>query len=550
MGHTSKSADKPAKPRVASTHETGAGKSTTTTSETPAAEAARLAAEQATKSAKIPAAANDDDVRSADESHEGSPTPGQTASVKELERRKKKSGKVVVDKPKQPARVPPLPLQTARYASRIPDVLQAEDGSLKFETIDWGFGQKVLDSDRDIVAIRCRKGFVNAKAMYNNERGWVREILNCSPVIKFIHDCGSYPLIIAQGFKSDRVNNKGVGITNNNVMVNGTTRSRTLDRISTCSIPAKRRVIQNLEFDQALEKSTEAQLIQCDVYAPQTQMSELALKMRHHAQANNGKLARVKGWLSGAQDEDACPDHFHAKRSYIDGLDHAIVHITQAQKNEFESMPLVLIIPSVDVVDNKVEDHQIVVRYKNNISVAEFHAAVDKCVAKKHAANCTYVTYKTAIVTLKAKVDRPKIAELLKDLASGSSTAKAAWHIVPHTDSIPSPQEAKLTNAKRTVWGKGESPPSEPQPVRHRRYMGIDGPCDKHILAAIVKTLGFTLLTQVNAAHMDTPLRWMVEFDTLEEATAMEGAENAVEVELPSGKKIILEVMPPSTRQV
>ena len=49
---------------------------------------------------------------------------------------------------------------------------------------------------------------------------------------------------------------------------------------------------------------------------------------------------------------------------------------------------------------------------------------------------------------------------------------------------------------------------------------------------------------------MDTPLRWMVEFDKLEEATEMEGAENAVEVELPSGKKIILEVMPPSTRQV
>ena len=387
--------------------------------------------------------------------------------------------------------------------------------------------------------------------MYNNERGWVREIINNSPVIKFIAETGSYPLIIAQGFITNRVQ-QGVGITSDNYIINGTQRAQTLARVESIALqPVKRSVIPTMQFDMADMKLEEdaAKLIQCEVYATEKAMSALAMKMRHHDQSMAASMYdKVKGLWKG----HAIPDHFKEKKSYIDGLYHAIVQVTEAQKEEFEKMSQVLIMPTIDIIDNKLEENQLTIRCKDkNITVEQFHAVMDTWVAKKHKASVTYVTYKTAIVTLKSQVDRPVIADLIKDLGTGSKTAKATWKIVPHSDNIPSPQETKLTKATRTIWSKDEKPPETPPPVLHRRYVYIDRPCPELVLKRVAEILGFTLISPAEAAWLDAPLRFIGEWKTLEEAKAMEGAENVQEVELPSGRTIILEVQPPSvTRRV
>ena len=491
-----------------------------------------------------------DIVRDADSTERTTLDATQTASVKEKRRReaaRKRAAKG--SEPKKKDRTPPKPLDTEPYLDRIPDVLKDAEGNVIYKTIGWAHAHKVLESPADIVAIRCRKGFKSFKAMYNNERGWVRAILNKSPVIKFIHEVGKYPLIIAQGFNTNRVNTSGIGITNVN-MINGNVRQETLGRIHTVALRLHQRVVvATMDFDMTLEADA-AKLIDCEVFATKQGMGCLKSTMQNHAaQSTAGAVyGAVKGWLKPGQSED--PKNFHSKKCYVDGLSYAVVELTPEQKATVSKMPGVLIMSQADVIDDKAEEKQLTIRCTdNNISVEDFHAVIDKCVAKKHNADVTYVTYKTVIVTLPTKVDRPVIAELLKELGAGSKIAKAAWKIVPHSDNIPSPQETKLTKATRTIWNKNEKAPETPPPVLHRRYVEIDHPCPEKVLFAVAKYLKFTLLSAVTADYADAPLRYIGEWQTMEEAKAMEGV--VKEVELPSGRKIILVVKPPSvTRQV
>ena len=552
MGKPVPKPDKPGAPTSAPAHTTGAAKAnaiaTSDNNNLTDAQRIALAADEA---AKLKNSDNGDIVRDADSPERQTRDATRTASAKEKRRREvaaaRKRAAKGSSQPRKDRR-PPLPLDTEKYLTRIPDVLKDAEGNVIYKTIGWAFGHKVLESQADIVAIRCRKGFKSFKAMYNNERGWVRDILNKSPVIKFIHEVGSYPLIIAQGFNTNRVNTSGIGITNVN-MTNGNVRQETLGRIRTVALRTDRRVVMpTLEFDMELENEV-AKLIECEVFATKQGMGCLKNTMQQNAaQSTAGAIyGAVKGWVKG-QSED--PKHFHSKKCYIDGLGHAIVELTPEQKTSVSKMPGVLIMPQADIIDDKAEAKQLTIRCTNtDISVEDFHAVIDKCVAKKHNADVTYVTYKSVIVTLPTKVDRPVIAELLKELGAGSKLAKAAWKIVPHSDNIPSPQETKLTKATRTIWNKNEKAPETPPPVMHRRYVEIDHPCPEKVLFAVAKHLKFTLLSAVTADYADAPLRYVGEWETMEAAKAMEGV--VQEVELPSGRKIILVVKPPIvTRQV
>ena len=597
MGKPVPKPDKPGAPTSAPAHTTGAAKAnaiaTSDNNNLTDAQRIALAADEA---AKLKNSDNGDIVRDADSPERQTRDATRTASAKEKRRREvaaaRKRAAKGSSQPRKDRR-PPLPLDTEKYLTRIPDVLKDAEGNVIYKTIGWAFGHKVLESQADIVAIRCRKGFKSFKAMYNNERGWVRDILNKSPVIKFIHEVGSYPLIIAQGFNTNRVNTSGIGITNVNMtngnvrqetlikfihevgsypliiaqgfntnrvntsgigitnvnMTNGNVRQETLGRIRTVALRTDRRVVMpTLEFDMELENEV-AKLIECEVFATKQGMGCLKNTMQQNAaQSTAGAIyGAVKGWVKG-QSED--PKHFHSKKCYIDGLGHAIVELTPEQKTSVSKMPGVLIMPQADIIDDKAEAKQLTIRCTNtDISVEDFHAVIDKCVAKKHNADVTYVTYKSVIVTLPTKVDRPVIAELLKELGAGSKLAKAAWKIVPHSDNIPSPQETKLTKATRTIWNKNEKAPETPPPVMHRRYVEIDHPCPEKVLFAVAKHLKFTLLSAVTADYADAPLRYVGEWETMEAAKAMEGV--VQEVELPSGRKIILVVKPPIvTRQV
>jgi hypothetical protein len=429
--------------------------------------------------------------------------------------------------------------------------------------IPYCYGMQMLSSEHNICAIRCRTSFRHAEKMYNFERGWTRPIINASPHIFFVECPGSNPLVICAGFKDSPVQG-GVGVGANGVASNRNEKSReaVLSRIITVSRPALQ-VTLNVAFPEESTKRTP-----CEVHGTAAAMAALEkcieeegrehAHRRHRAEAPGQGMvssitARFRGNSATPPQDPTLPYHpgwYKSKNCYIDGLVRATVHLTDAQMQHFRNTPGLLIMPVRHVIeyDEKVDERQLTIRFKGNIDVGVFHnIVVEKlCRNAEYEAFASYVTYATLCVTLNKPVSRATLRAIVSMLKKETTDLSGSWFLMPNSDKLPSEWEQKAAALPRTRFLPNE--PIVQQEALVRRTVAISTPVDPAFLAAIAKELGFTLVAARECDFSVTPLRFVGEWPTVEQAKKMEGEDNARRIQV-GDFNFVLEVLSPLDEQ-
>jgi hypothetical protein len=510
-----------------------------------------------------------------------SPVVPPTASANEAARRASKpkqarsnpTGPVVVERPRKPRKQPATPLPITKSLAEA--VNQAANNAcfgarfthLKIgEHIQYCYGMHMIGSDLNVCAIRCRTSFRHIAMMFNFERGWVRAILKKSPYIFFIECPGSYPLLICAGFNDAPVEG-GVGIGADGVPNNRCAQSReaVLSRIVTVFRQA-RLVTLDVPFP------TESALrTPCEVYgtAPAMAAVEKCLKdegrehaiRRHRAEVpGRGMVSSIAARFTRSATAHASaptqdpllpylPSWYQRKNSYIDGLVRATVHLTDAQIGFYRDSPGLVVMPVAHVIDYDAarEERQLTVRFKGKIDVDAFHTiVVDKlCRNPEYEALASYVTYGTLCVTINKPLSRSTLRSMTTMLSKETTDLAGSWFVVPNSDKLPSAWEQKVASLPRTSFLPDE--PIQQEPLV-RRTVAVSAPVDPTFLAAIAKRLGFTLISARECDFSVTPLRFVGEWPTVEQARAMEGEDNAIRIQN-GGFNFVLEVLAPLDEQ-
>lgn len=426
-----------------------------------------------------------------------------------------------------------------------------EDGKM---LLSWlGSMDDVTKSSSDSCVIRCRAGFSHIRLVHNHERAWVRMLLDISPIIYFIECVGSHPVLVCAGYKSEPIQG-GIGMEESGRTLPTKGRTQTVDRTKVVSFPTKRSI--KLRVDEVDEASTRRPHT---LYGTGEAISKASQRIRQIEQALMATAPAAKptiasrvasyanvwrGSNAGAP-EPVRPSFLTEKKSYIEGLEHVVAKLTDAEVAEFLTYKDVVIMPTahVEEYDEEREKHMLTIRAKEKTTtVAGFHAAVSKLVKHDHLqAFCTYQTYNCVAVTFKQKVSSKLMSTINKFFREETKGATSVF-LRPHSEDVESFFETNLHEVKRTVF-KGAAPPPPPPPTAVRRIIGTSRAVSENAIAAIAESLQCDIVAPQDAEYNLTPLRFVGEWASQGELDEVLKEGETVSFTLGS-RQVIVEIMP------
>ena len=426
-----------------------------------------------------------------------------------------------------------------------------DDGKM---LLSWlGSMDDVTKSSSDSCVIRCRAGFSHIRLVHNHERAWVRMLLDISPIIYFIECVGSHPVLVCAGYKSEPIQG-GIGMEESGRTLPTKGRTQTVDRTKVVPFPTKRSI--KLRVDEADEASTRRPHT---LYGTGDAISKASQRIRQIEEGLMSTASAAKPtitsrmvsyanvWRSSnaGAPEPVRPSLLTEKKSYIEGLEHVVAKLTDAEVAELLMYKDVVVMPTahVEEYDEEREKHMLTIRAKEKTTtVAGFHAAVSKLVRHDHLqAFCTYQTYNCVAVTFKQKVSSKLMSTINKFFREETKGATSVF-LRPHSEDVESFFETNLHEVKRTVF-KGAAPPSPPPPTAVRRIIGTSCAVSENAIAAIAESLKCDIVAPQDAEYNLTPLRFVGEWASQGELDEVLKEGETVSFTLGS-RHVIAEIMP------
>jgi hypothetical protein len=388
------------------------------------------------------------------------------------------------------------------------------------------------------VAIRCRSSFTSIQAAWKAERGYVRALLLRTTNVVFYLTAGKFPMLLLTDIRALPIElEPGISGAMGVFM-----------RTTSLSPAGENTQIVDLEAPVEDDRSavvffgTEEQLNQvkthCDELSRPTAATEVTGIPRSEGTRSWFSFGRSRMPEEPTTTSTFDEIRYRSKRSYINGLNTAVAHLSKTEldfvRDSFDvcCMPLA----HIDDYDMETEKRQLTVRWPKEATVADVHAVTLKLQKDvKIGALTTYITYGNIRVTCKEAVTS-ELLHAVRDCIGSNASIK----IIP--DVSPSKAIEGWSKVKKTIFVPGNMNSNKSDVTRIRRCVQITASATWKQIFAIATKMNFEVI-DAQEQFTNTPLSFIAEWSG-EHAEAVAGYEAHTTTFRSGTKHIDLVVLP------